>query len=258
MLSMLLPICIGCWPPEPPDPPEPQPCEGPVASPTTTGADLISRNHSTVSFGLDNCLADYVFVGPDGIPTVYNNWANSVTASISHTDVSKNQGEEARIYLANRSITYARYSLHRNEVQAQGNGLVWAWNGNYLIFNTFLYETYERLSIGWPYGTHRNVWVGQSYVELHANSGGELPRDIDQWLVRHNYTSAYSLPILSQSMTTGPALGGNPLWGTSSNNYTFSGGRSTTGQAPVLDINFDGGWMLLLGNAPTATATITN
>lgn len=257
-LLFALPICIGCpYPPPPPPPPPPPDCEGYVQSPYWGGAELHSRNLSELSFILDDCVADYVFFGPDGVPEVYNNRINFLTVDTRHTKVSKNSTKTARLYVAN-TVSYAWYSMNRWEIASQGNGIVHSWSNQYFIYNSFVYETYERLSIGWPFGTKRNVWVGASTAELHCNCGGTLPREIDAWLVRHNYTNAYFQPILSRQMSTGPLLGGNPVYGNSTDNHTFGGGVNTNGQAKATNIQIGGAWSTWTYNNPIATAEITN
>jgi hypothetical protein len=222
-------------------------------------ANLVNRGYSTVTFKLDNCITNYIFIGPDNIPIVYNDQVNSLTTSIQHTDVSKNKTGEARLYLAARPITYGRFSLNRKEVASQGSGLVWAWiTGDYFLFNTFVYESYERLSIGWYAGTLNKVWVGQSVAELKGNQGGEFPRDFDAWLVNHNYLNQNFVSVFDKPMTTGPILGGNPLYGNSSNSFTFGYGQVRSGQAAAKKIQLGGAWSLFIGNNPVATAAISN
>lgn len=130
--------------------------------------------------------------------------------------------------------------------------------GNYFLFNTFAYENYERLSIGWHAGTLSKVWVGQSVAELRGNQGGTFPRDIDAWLVNHNYLNQVYYPVFNKPMTTGPILGGNPLYGNSSDSYTFGYQGVRGGQAVAKRIQLGGAWSLFIYNIPVATATISD
>jgi hypothetical protein len=245
MLLSMFAICFGCWPPPPPPEPDPDPiCEGNVARIVAQTGKIYSRTSGSVTFSLANCRANYVFIGPSGQTTVFNDVSRSVTATFKPTGVPINNPDELRLYLASDPVNYGRFTVGRTEIDDLDPGITTGYYffqgsgaGGYTLvpFNQTLYERYERRVLSWNTGTLSKVWVGQSFATLQGKLGGALPGDITLWNVTHRYFRN-GIATLQKSMiedSSGPVAEptGAFEFRETASSITFDYGESVDGNA---------------------------
>lgn len=253
-------ICFGCAPPPPPPPPAS--CEGTVTHVSAQSAKLFRKSSASVTFDIADCQADYIFVGPRGKTTFYNDVSDSLTIRVKPSAVRLNATNELRLYLASDPTNFAKFRLRRSEINVSDPGITTGYyffrRGYVLIpFNQTLFERYERLVLRWNRGTLRKIWVGESVATLQGNLGGSLPNDITLWAATHRYIRYGTVAHLQKRMNepTGPVV--EPMGAfesrDSSSSFTYNYNESVYGNAFSKSI-----WIGNDGGFGTALVAVTN